>query len=164
MGEPHEIDEDAPIFAIAVAAELSGMHPQTLRQYDRLGLVVPARTQGGSRRYSLRHVEQLREVARMSADGIGLPAIVRILELENRVQELHTRVRDLEDRMRAELEKRPGARVFAAGATGSVVTLRHGTRVRRATEVVVWRPRAPIEQVRHPDETDPGDSAPSRRR
>lgn len=80
----------------------------------------------------------------MSADGIGLPAIVRILELENRVQELHGRVRDLEDRMRAELEKRPGARVFAAGSTGNVVTLRHGTRVRRATEVVVWRPRTPI--------------------
>ena len=54
MAEEREIDEDTPIFAIAVAAELSGMHPQTLRQYDRLGLVVPARTQGGSRRYSLR--------------------------------------------------------------------------------------------------------------
>jgi len=144
MSEKHEIDENAPIFAIAVAAELSGMHPQTLRQYDRLGLVVPARTQGGSRRYSLHHVEQLREVARMSADGIGLPAIARILELENRVQELHGRVRDLEERVRAELEKRPGARVFAAGATGSVVTLRHGTRVRRATELVVWRPRTPL--------------------
>jgi len=145
MAEEREIDADAPIFAIAVAAELSGMHPQTLRQYDRLGLVVPARTQGGSRRYSLRHVEQLREVARMSSDGIGLPAITRILELEARVHELHGRVRDLEDRVRAELEKRPGARVFAAGSTGSVVTLRHGTRVRRATEVVVWRPRTPIE-------------------
>jgi MerR family transcriptional regulator/heat shock protein HspR len=144
MAESHDIDPDAPIFAIAVAAELSGMHPQTLRQYDRLGLVVPARTQGGSRRYSLRHVEQLREVARMSADGIGLPAIVRILELENRVQQLHERVRDLEDRMRAELERRPGARVFAAGSTGNVVTLRHGTRVRRATEIVVWRPRTPL--------------------
>ena len=145
MGEQHhEIDEDAPILAIAVAAELSGMHPQTLRQYDRLGLVVPARTQGGSRRYSLRHVAQLREVASMSADGIGLPAIARILELENRVRELHGRVRDLEDRVRAELEKRPGARVFAAGSTGAVVTLRHGTRVRRATDVVVWRPRAPL--------------------
>ena len=52
-----EIDDEAPILAIAAAAELAGMHPQTLRQYDRLGLVVPARTQGGSRRYSLRHVE-----------------------------------------------------------------------------------------------------------
>ncbi|WP_019180321.1 heat shock protein transcriptional repressor HspR [Microbacterium yannicii] len=156
MGEQHEIDDDAPIFAIAVAAELSGMHPQTLRQYDRLGLVVPARTQGGSRRYSLRHVAQLREVSRMSAEGIGLPAIARILELEDRVRELHGRVRDLEERVRVELERRPGARVFAAGSTGAVVTLRHGTRVRRATELVVWRPRQPIEspQPEHDEEPD----------
>ena len=139
------------------------MHPQTLRQYDRLGLVVPARTPGGSRRYSLRHVAQLREVARMSADGIGLPAIARILELEDRVRELHGRVRDLEERVRTELERRPGARVFAAGATGSVVTLRHGTRVRRAMELVVWRPRHQLERsAEHPDER-PADGDPDQR-
>jgi MerR family transcriptional regulator/heat shock protein HspR len=135
------IDEDAPIFAIATAAELAGMHPQTLRQYDRLGLVVPARTKGGSRRYSVHDVALLREVGRLSADGMSLPAIARIIELENRVRELHGRVQDLEARMQAELARRPGARVFAAGATGSVITLRSGTRVRRATDVVVWRPR-----------------------
>ncbi len=136
-----EIDEDAPILAIAAAAELSGMHPQTLRQYDRIGLVVPARTQGGSRRYSLQHVAQLREVARLSADGMGLPAIARIIELENRVRELHKRVRALEEQVRSEVESRPGSRVFAAGATGAVITLKRGSRVRRATEVVLWRPR-----------------------
>jgi MerR family transcriptional regulator/heat shock protein HspR len=135
------IDEDAPIFAIATAAELAGMHPQTLRQYDRLGLVVPARTKGGSRRYSVHDVALLREVGRLSADGMSLPAIARIIELENRVRELHGRVQDLEARMQAELARRPGARVFAAGSTGAVVTLRSGTRVRRATDVVVWRPR-----------------------
>jgi len=134
-----QIDEEAPIFAIAAAAELSGMHPQTLRQYDRLGLVVPARTQGGSRRYSLRHVKQLREVAAMSAEGMSLPAISRIIELENQVLMLRRHVGELEQRLRDELERR--SRVFAAGATGSVVTLRQGTRVRRATEVVLWRPR-----------------------
>ncbi len=139
MGD--EVDEDAPILAIAVAAELAGMHPQTLRQYDRLGLVVPARTQGGSRRYSLRHVAQLREVAAMSAEGVSLPAISRILELEDDVRALRRQVSALEQRLRDELEQRRGARVFAAGATGAVVTLRHGTRVRRATEVVLWRPR-----------------------
>ena len=142
MGE-QQLDPDAPIFAIAAAAELSGMHPQTLRQYDRLGLVVPARTQGGSRRYSLRHVGRLREVARLSADGMSLPGIARILELEDRVRELHGRVQALEARVQIEVERRPGARVFAAGSTGAVVTLRHGTRVRRATDVVVWRPRTP---------------------
>ncbi|GAA3755194.1 helix-turn-helix transcriptional regulator [Microbacterium kribbense] len=135
-----ELDQDAPIFAIAAAADLSGMHPQTLRQYDRMGLVVPARTQGGSRRYSLRHVQQLREVARMSAAGVSLPAVVRILELEEHVRELHRRVAALEAQVRTEVENRPGARVFAAGATGAVVPLRHGRRMRRSTEIVVWRP------------------------
>jgi MerR family transcriptional regulator/heat shock protein HspR len=146
MGEQQQQpDEDAPIFAIAAAAELSGMHPQTLRQYDRMGLVVPARTQGGSRRYSLRHIHQLREVARMSGDGMSLPAIVRILELEDHVRELHLRVQLLEQRVRAEMENRPGARVFAAGATGAVVSLRHGRRVRRSTDIVVWRPHPPAD-------------------
>ncbi|MDR6199759.1 MerR family transcriptional regulator/heat shock protein HspR [Microbacterium sp. SORGH_AS428] len=139
--DENEIDDEAPVFAIATAAELAGMHPQTLRQYDRLGLVVPGRTKGGSRRYSVRHIEQLREVSRLSADGMSLPAIARIIELENRVRELHGRVRDLENAMRAELDRRPGARVFAAGPSGSVVSLRSGTRVRRSTEIVVWRPR-----------------------
>ncbi len=146
-----QFDENAPILAIAAAADLAGMHPQTLRQYDRLGLVVPARTQGGSRRYSVRHVEQLREIARLSAEGMSLPAIARIIDLENRVQELHARVRDLEARVEAELASRPGARVFAAGASGAVITLRHGRRVRRATDVVLWRPRHALPPA-EPDE------------
>lgn len=157
-----ELDEDAPVFAIAVAAELANMHPQTLRQYDRLGLVVPARTQGGSRRYSTRHVQQLREVARLSADGMSLPAIARIMELENHVQELRVQVRELQARVRAELENRPGARVFAAGATGAVITLRQGRRVRRATDIVVWRPRLALEDDRGPasgDERPEGDAS-----
>jgi MerR family transcriptional regulator, heat shock protein HspR len=149
-----EIDEDAPLFAIAVAAELSGMHPQTLRQYDRLGLVVPGRTRGGSRRYSTRDIEQLREVAHLSGEGISLPAIARILDLEDTVRGLERRVTDLESRMRAELERRPGARVFAAGSTGATVALRHGTRVRRATEVVLWRPRTPLERGAEDDQPE----------
>ena len=135
-----DMDENSPVFAIAVAAELAEMHPQTLRQYDRLGLVVPARTQGGSRRYSSRHVQQLREVARLSSEGMSLPAIARLLTLEQQVHDLSRRVSDLERQLVAERQSRPGARVFAAGATGSVVTLPHGARVRRATEVVLWRP------------------------
>lgn len=133
-----EVDEETPIFAIAAAAELSGMHPQTLRQYDRLGLVVPGRTQGGSRRYSLRHVKQLREVAALSAEGMSLPAIARLIELENDNRALRRRVAELEQRIREEIEQR--SRVFAAASSGSVVSMRHGTRVRRATEVVLWQP------------------------
>ncbi|WP_261166851.1 heat shock protein transcriptional repressor HspR [Microbacterium sp. Marseille-Q6965] len=140
MSDAYDIDEDAPVFAIAVAAELAGMHPQTLRQYDRIGLVVPGRTRGGSRRYSARDIAQLREVARLSGEGMSLAAIARVLDLEDEVRDLRRRVRDLEDRLEAELASRPGARVFAAGASGSVVTLRAGTRVRRRAELMLWTP------------------------
>lgn len=136
-------NEDAPIFAIAVAAELAGMHPQTLRQYDRIGLVVPDRTRGGSRRYSVTHVRQLRQVAQMSSEGMSLPAIARIIELERTVHHLSRQVSDLQSQMRQEMDNRPGARVFAAGTTGSVITLRAGRRVRRSTEVALYRPHPP---------------------
>lgn len=138
MDQAH--DEDLPIFAIAVAAELAAMHPQTLRQYDRIGLVVPDRTRGGSRRYSVTHVRQLRQVAQMSSEGMSLPAIARIIELESAVHHLSRQVSDLQAQVRQEAENRPGARVFAAGTTGSVITLRAGRRVRRSTEVALYRP------------------------
>ena len=136
------VDENSPLFAIAVAAELSGMHPQTLRQYDRMGLVSPRRTAGQSRRYSMRDVVQLREIARLSSEGLNLEGIRRILELENEVQALTERVRELEGALADELLNRPGRRVFAAGARGDVVSLRAGTRVKR-NQVVVWRPTLP---------------------
>lgn len=141
MANDETPDEETPIFAITVAAELAGIHPQTLRQYDRLGLVVPARTQGGSRRYALRHVKQLREVAALSAEGMSLPSIARLIEMENEARVLRRRVAELEQQLRDEVERR--SRIFAAGASGSVVPLRQGTRVRRATDVVVWRPAQP---------------------
>jgi MerR family transcriptional regulator/heat shock protein HspR len=134
------MDESTPLFAIAVAAELAGMHPQTLRQYDRLGLVRPQRTAGKSRRYSMRDVVQLREIARLSAEGLNLEGIRRILELENQVSALSTRVRELEAALADELLARPGRRVFAAGSEGEVVSLRAGTRVRKQNQLVVWRP------------------------
>lgn len=137
------VDEHSPLFAIAVAAELSGMHPQTLRQYDRLGLVSPRRTAGQSRRYSMRDVVQLREIARLSAEGLNLEGIRRILELENEVSALRERVRELESTLADEMLNRPGRRVFAAGAEGDVVTLRAGTRVKKSNQVVVWRPFGP---------------------
>lgn len=130
----------APLFAIAVAAELAGMHPQTLRQYDRIGLVSPTRTAGKSRRYSMRDIVQLREVARLGAEGISLEGIRRILELENEVTALRGRVRELESALADELLRRPGSRVFAAGAEGDVISLKAGARVRRSNQVVVWRP------------------------
>lgn len=134
------MDEHSPIFAIAVAAELAGMHPQTLRQYDRLGLVSPTRTAGQSRRYSMRDVVQLREIARLSAEGLNLEGIRRILELENEVVALRSRVRELETALADELLARPGRRVFAAGVEGDVVSIKAGTRTQKSNQLVIWRP------------------------
>jgi MerR family transcriptional regulator/heat shock protein HspR len=134
------VDEDSPLFVISMAAELAGMHPQTLRQYDRMGLVSPGRTAGKSRRYSVRDVARLREVAHLSAEGVSLEGIRRILELEDQVSGLRGRVAELETALADELLTRPGRRVFAAGSAGDVVSMRAGTRQRRPNQIVIWRP------------------------
>jgi MerR family transcriptional regulator/heat shock protein HspR len=140
MSAVSSIDEFSPLFPIATAAELSGMHPQTLRQYDRLGLVSPRRTAGQSRRYSMRDVAQLREIARLSAEGLNLEGVRRILELEDQVTALAIRVRELETALAEEVLNRPGRRVFAAGSEGDVVSLRAGERAKKQNQLVVWRP------------------------
>ncbi|MCB5282659.1 helix-turn-helix transcriptional regulator [Arthrobacter sp. AL08] len=135
------IDFEQPIFVISVAAELADMHPQTLRQYDRLGIVSPSRAPGKSRRYSQRDITMLREVQRLSQEGVSLEGIKRILQLENQVAALQRRVAELS----GELERRSrplDARIFAAGAAGDVVSLARGKRPRaRSQALVVWRPR-----------------------
>jgi MerR family transcriptional regulator/heat shock protein HspR len=89
-------DDDAPVFVISVAATLAGMHPQTLRAYDRIGLVSPGRSSGRGRRYSARDIALLREVQRLSQDeGINLAGVKRILELEDQVQALQSRLVEL---------------------------------------------------------------------
>lgn len=133
-----QITEDTPIFVISVAAELAQMHPQTLRQYDHLGLVCPVRTAGNSRRYTMRNVAQLREIARLSAEGVSLTGIKRVLELENENADLRKRVRDLESTLANELMNRPGARIFASGDQG-VVSLAQGQRPAKNNGVVLWR-------------------------
>ena len=140
-----QMDRYTPMFAIAQAAELAEMHPQTLRQYDRIGLVSPQRTRGNTRRYSLHDVEQLREVSRLSAEGLSLEGIRRVLQLEDRVRALEARVRDLEVALSEEMLNRPERRVFAAGSAGEVVSVRRGTRLRRSSDIVVWRPRGRFE-------------------
>ena len=91
---------DAAVYVISVAAELSGLHPQTLRTYERLGLISPGRTGGGGRRYSHRDIELLRVIADLTSHGIGLEGVRRILDLEHRVAALSSRNEEL----RAELE------------------------------------------------------------
>ena len=135
-----ELDENTPLFVISVAAELALMHPQTLRQYDRLGLVSPSRTAGQSRRYTMRNVAQLREIARLSTEGVSLEGIKRILDLENQNIELKKRIRDLEQALANEMLNRPGARIFSAGDQG-VESLAAGKRPTRSTQVVLWRAR-----------------------
>ncbi|RJK94360.1 heat shock protein transcriptional repressor HspR [Vallicoccus soli] len=119
---------DAPVYVISVAAELSGLHPQTLRQYDRLGLVTPGRTPGGGRRYSARDIEHLREVQRLTAMGVGLEAVKRVLELEDQVAALRARVAELEDEL-----ARTADRVHASYRRDLVP-------VRGQSSLVVWRP------------------------
>jgi MerR family transcriptional regulator/heat shock protein HspR len=88
-------EPDARVFVISVAAELSGLHPQTLRTYDRLGIVQAGRTGGGGRRYSMRDIELLRQVARLTAEGLGLEGVRRVIELETQVDALQRKVAEL---------------------------------------------------------------------
>lgn len=133
------VDMNMPIYVISVAAELADMHPQTLRQYDRLGLVTPSRAPGRARRYSQRDVNVLREVQRLSQEGVSLEGIRRILELENQVMALQHRVSELTEEL-SQRRKTETSRVFAAGLAGDVVTLARGQRPRpRSQALMIWR-------------------------
>jgi MerR family transcriptional regulator/heat shock protein HspR len=128
--------EDAPVFVISVAAELAGMHAQTLRQYDRLGLVSPGRTAGGGRRYSPRDVALLREVQRLSQeDGVNLAGIKRIIELESRVEALQARVAELLDEVEVSETRR-----IAAESAISAAYRRDLVPRTSSSALVVWRP------------------------
>ncbi|HET9860537.1 MAG TPA: MerR family transcriptional regulator [Nocardioidaceae bacterium] len=96
---PGQPGPEVPVYVISVAAELTGLHPQTLRAYDRMGLVRPGRTGGGGRRYSWRDIEMLREVAELTSSGIGLEGVRRILDLENQVTALRMRVAELDEEL-----------------------------------------------------------------
>jgi MerR family transcriptional regulator/heat shock protein HspR len=110
---------DSPVYVISVAAELTGLHPQTLRTYERLGLITPGRTGGGGRRYSHRDLERLREIADLTSVGIGIEGVRRILELQNHAAALAARTEDLMAELeatrqalrRALAEQRPDAPV-----------------------------------------------------
>ena len=115
-------DDTTPVYNISVAAELTGLHAQTLRQYDRLGLVSPRRTPGGGRRYSRRDIAVLRQVVQLSGRGLGLEGVRQVLDLEDQVAALQWRVRELQ----AEVE-----------------LLRRARRTEPPTALVVWRPPSP---------------------
>ena len=122
-------DANQPLFVISVAAELAEMHPQTLRQYDRMGLVTPSRLPGRARRYSQRDVERLQQIQQLSQEGVSLEGIKRVLQLENQVDALQSRVRELTSELQeARDQLKESSRVFAAGLGGDVVRLGRGQR------------------------------------
>jgi MerR family transcriptional regulator, heat shock protein HspR len=135
-----EIDSNTPLFVISVAAELAGMHPQTLRQYDRIGLVCPTRTQGKSRRYTMQDVAKLREIALLSSQGVSLEGIRKVMQLVDENIALSQRVRDLERELANQVMNQPGNRVFAAGDQG-IIRLNPGQRPERSGSMVLWRRR-----------------------
>ena len=100
-------DDDAGLYVISVAAELSGLHPQTLRQYDRVGLVSPDRTVGRNRRYSLRDIASLRMVQRLVGEGINHAGIKRIIELETAMANMAVEVAKLRIEVDALIEQNP---------------------------------------------------------
>lgn len=127
---PSHFDERSPVFVISVAAELAGLHPQTLRTYDRLGIVSPVRTSGRGRRYSARDIAQLREVQRLSQeDGVNLAGIKRIMELEDRVAALEELLEARTEEVERQHER--VRRIFAGSATGEITPVRRGQRPSR---------------------------------
>src|SRR5262245_7661734 len=109
--------ESRALYVISVAAELAGMHPQTLRIYERKGLIEPARTSGRSRRYSERDIALLRRIQELSNEGVGLAGVQRILELEDELSSAHKRLEDAHKRLQ-EMQARPDQRRDGMGARG----------------------------------------------
>jgi MerR family transcriptional regulator/heat shock protein HspR len=129
--------DDAKVLIISVAARMAGMHPQTLRQYDRMGLVQPGRAAGGGRRYSERDVAILREVQRLSQDeGVSLAGIKRIIELELLTYELRQRLADAEEEL--DLARRRMAELEAMGYPRRDLVPRPTS----PSALVVWKPRS----------------------
>lgn len=144
---PYELTEETPVYVISVAAQLSGLHPQTLRQYDRLGLVSPDRTAGRGRRYSARDIELLRQVQQLSQDeGINLAGIKRIIELETQVTALESRIAELTAALdgAADAMRRREAAVHASYRRDLVPY----QQVQQTSALVVWRPK---KQQKKPD-------------
>ena len=137
MSAHYEHSDDMPVYVISVAAQLSGMHPQTLRAYEKLGLVSPGRTSGGGRRYSMRDIVLLREVQRLSQeDGVNLAGIKRIIDLENQVDALRGRLAELTQ----ELAQALAAAEHAAASVHKSYR-RDLVPVRHETALVIWKPQ-----------------------
>src|ERR1700734_1534174 len=146
MGNPYELSDDVPVYVISVAAHLSGMDPQTLRGYERVGLVAPRRTTGGGRRYSMRDILTLREIQRLSQDeGINLSGIKRILDLERELEQTRLMAAELHaelSMLRNELEstRAVAARLAELRRSQTVDPAATLVPVRSSPRVTFWQP------------------------
>jgi MerR family transcriptional regulator/heat shock protein HspR len=132
-------DPRAAVYVISVAAELSGLHPQTLRTYERMGLINPRRTGGGGRRYSVVDIERLREIASLTSSGIGIEGVRRILELDRQLGELRARNEALTAELEATREALRQA-VTTRRTEGAAPDRLPALRMRTADQsMVVWR-------------------------
>jgi MerR family transcriptional regulator/heat shock protein HspR len=127
---------ETAVYVISVAAELSGLHPQTLRSYERMGLIMPGRTGGGGRRYSHRDIELLREIASLTAGGVGIEGVRRILELEHQVAALQARGHELAEELAATREALRQAMTTRRTDRNKLPVLRQPD---AGASVVVWR-------------------------
>jgi MerR family transcriptional regulator/heat shock protein HspR len=125
---------DAAVYVISVAAELTGLHPQTLRAYERMGLIHPGRTGGGGRRYSHRDLERLREIADLTRAGIGIEGVRRIMDLQNQVDALRARNEELMAELEA-LRRNLAARAAASQPANKLPVLHQAV----GQSVMVWR-------------------------
>jgi len=163
MSNPYEMSDDSPVYVISVAAQLSGLHPQTLRTYDRMGLVSPGRSAGRSRRYSLRDVLLLSQVRRMSEDGVNLSGIKRILELESELERFRGVLAEMTTEMgqlRTELESTRAVAARLAGLLRSREASTSLVPVRRHVAGPVQRPDAAPEPAADAAD-EPGSALPA---
>lgn len=130
---------DAAVYVISVAAELTGLHPQTLRTYERMGLITPGRTGGGGRRYSFHDIELLRSIADLTAAGIGIEGVRRILALEQHVDALRRRNEELLHELAATREALAQARAAAPEPKGPANRLPAVREAPPGQAIVVWR-------------------------
>jgi MerR family transcriptional regulator/heat shock protein HspR len=151
MSSPYELSDDTPVYVISVAANLSGMHPQTLRGYEKVGLVTPRRTAGGGRRYSMRDILALREIQRLSQEeGINLSGIKRILDLEQELEQARMTIAEMHAAMAQLRDELESTRAVAA----RLAELRRGSQagdpraalvpVRTSARIAFWRHVTPM--------------------
>ena len=143
MSTPYDLSDEMAVYVISVAAQLAGMHPQTLRHYERIGLVSPGRSAGGGRRYSMRDILALREIQRLSKEGVNLSGIKLILDQHRELEQARRLLAELHaeiGQLRVELESTRAVAARLAGLRRTGSDNRSGLVPVRDSRVPVWEP------------------------